>query len=107
MESGASRGSAPSRAHAEPSQGYEVTHRIRKGQASWLPKGDRIGQVPFIECALGLKSRPTATLNHITTFSLFLCLQQFLNSYLRGLSLLSPLSPRIFEFPYAFLLLVD
>src|SRR5438046_8467588 len=55
-------------------------------------EGDGIGQVPFIERALGLKSRPTATLNHITTFSLFLCLQHFLNSYLRGLSLLSPLS---------------
>ena len=82
-------------------------HRIRKGQVSWLPKCAGIGQLPFIERALGLKSKPTATLNHITTFSLFLCLQHFLNSYLRGLSLLSPLSPRIFEFPYAFLLLVD
>ena len=29
--------------------GYEVIPMIRKGQARWLPKGDVIGQVLFIE----------------------------------------------------------
>ncbi len=36
--------------------GYEVIHMIRKGQVRWLLKGDVIGQVLFIERALGLKS---------------------------------------------------
>lgn len=37
-------------------QGYETMHMIRKGQVGWLPKGDVIGQVLFINQALGLKA---------------------------------------------------
>jgi len=36
-------------------QGYEVVHMIRKGQVSWLPKGDVAGLVLFINETLGLK----------------------------------------------------
>lgn len=37
-------------------QGYEVVHMIRKGQVRWLPKGDVVGQVQFINETLGLKA---------------------------------------------------
>ena len=36
-------------------QGYEVVHMIRKGQVRWLPKGDVVGMVLFINEMLGLK----------------------------------------------------
>jgi len=35
-------------------QGYETIHMIRKGQVRWLPKGDVIEQVRFINVTLGL-----------------------------------------------------
>jgi len=35
--------------------GYEAVHMIRKGQVSWLPKGDVVGLVKFINDTLGLK----------------------------------------------------
>jgi transposase-like protein len=34
--------------------GYEAMHAIRKGQIRWLPKGDVIGQVQFIQRILGI-----------------------------------------------------
>jgi len=34
-------------------QGYEVVHMIRKGQVSWLPKGDVVGLVLFLSQLLG------------------------------------------------------
>ncbi len=37
-------------------QGYEVIQMIRKGQVRWLPKGDLVGQVLFIDQTLGLKA---------------------------------------------------
>ena len=37
-------------------QGYEAVHMIRKGQVSWLPKGDVVGLVLFINETLGLRS---------------------------------------------------
>ena len=37
-------------------QGYETMHMIRKGQVGWLPKGDVIGQVLFINQTLELKA---------------------------------------------------
>jgi len=37
-------------------QGYEVMHMIRKGQVRWLPKGDVVGQVLFVNETLGLKA---------------------------------------------------
>jgi len=37
-------------------QGYEVLHMIRKGQVRWLPKGDVVGQVLFINETFGLKA---------------------------------------------------
>jgi transposase, IS6 family len=37
-------------------QGYEVLHMIRKGQVRWLPKGDVIGQVQFVNAIFGLKA---------------------------------------------------
>jgi IS6 family transposase len=37
-------------------QGYEVVHMIRKGQVRWLPKGDVVGQVLFVNETLGLKA---------------------------------------------------
>jgi hypothetical protein len=33
--------------------GYEAMHAIRKGQIRWLPKGDVVGQVQFIQRILG------------------------------------------------------
>jgi IS6 family transposase len=36
--------------------GYEAMHMIRKGQVSWLLKGDVGGQVLFINSTLGLKT---------------------------------------------------
>ena len=36
--------------------GYEVIQMIRKGQVSWLLRGDVIGQVLFIQRILGLKA---------------------------------------------------
>ena len=35
-------------------QGYEAIHMIRKGQVRWLPKGDVVEQVQFINATLGL-----------------------------------------------------
>ena len=35
-------------------QGYEAMNMIRKGQVSWLAKGDIVGQVRFIERVFGL-----------------------------------------------------
>jgi len=37
-------------------QGYEVLHMIRKGQVRWLPKGDVVGQVLFVNETFGLKA---------------------------------------------------
>ena len=37
-------------------QGYEVLNIIRKGQVRWLPKGDVVGQVQFVNETLGLKA---------------------------------------------------
>ena len=37
-------------------QGYEVLHMIRKGQVRWLPRGDVVGQVQFINSIFGLKA---------------------------------------------------
>jgi transposase-like protein len=37
-------------------QGCEVLHMIRKGQVRWLPKGDVVGQVLFVNETLGLKA---------------------------------------------------
>jgi transposase-like protein len=34
--------------------GYEAMHVIRKGQIRWLPKGDVVGQVQFIQRILGI-----------------------------------------------------
>ena len=34
--------------------GYEATHMIRKGQIRWLPKGDTVGQVRFVNQLFGL-----------------------------------------------------
>ena len=34
--------------------GYEAMHAIRKGQIRWLPKGDVVGQVQFIQRILGI-----------------------------------------------------
>ena len=34
--------------------GYEAMHVIRKGQIRWLPKGDVVGQVQFIQQILGI-----------------------------------------------------
>ena len=35
-------------------QGYEAVHMIRKGQVSWLPKGDVLGLLLFLNQILGL-----------------------------------------------------
>jgi len=35
-------------------QGYEAMNMIRKGQVSWLAKGDIVGQVRFIERVFGI-----------------------------------------------------
>ena len=35
-------------------QGYEAMHMISKGQVRWLPKGDIIAQVRFVNCVFGL-----------------------------------------------------
>ena len=37
-------------------EGYEVVHMIRKGQVRWLPKGEVVGLVKFINYTLGLKT---------------------------------------------------
>jgi IS6 family transposase len=37
-------------------QGYEVMHMIRKGQVRWLPKGDVLGLVLFLNEVLGLRT---------------------------------------------------
>jgi transposase-like protein len=34
--------------------GYEAMKMIRKGQVRWLPKGDIVGQVRFIEQVFGI-----------------------------------------------------
>ena len=36
--------------------GYEAVHMIRKGQVRWLPKGDMVGLVLFINATLGFKT---------------------------------------------------
>jgi transposase, IS6 family len=33
--------------------GYEAMHMIRKGQIRWLPKGDTVGQVRFVNHIFG------------------------------------------------------
>ena len=35
-------------------KGYEAIHLIRKGQIRWLPKGDVVGQVRFIQTMFGI-----------------------------------------------------
>jgi len=35
-------------------QGYEVIHKIRKGQVRWVKKGDVLAQNQFIDRAFGL-----------------------------------------------------
>jgi transposase-like protein len=35
-------------------QGYEAMNMIRKGQVSWLAKGDIVGQVRYVERVFGL-----------------------------------------------------
>jgi len=35
-------------------QTVEAMHAIRKGQIRWLPKGDIVGQVQFIQRILGI-----------------------------------------------------
>ena len=35
-------------------EGYEAMHMIRKGQLRWLPKGDTVGQVRFVNHIFGL-----------------------------------------------------
>ena len=35
-------------------EGYEAMHMIRKGQIRWLPKGDTVGQVRFVNQIFGL-----------------------------------------------------
>jgi transposase-like protein len=37
-------------------QGYETVHMIRKGQVRWLPKGDVVGLVLFLQETLGLEA---------------------------------------------------
>src|SRR5262245_42813470 len=37
-------------------QGYEVVHMIRKGQVTWLPKGDVLGLIRFLNEILGLSA---------------------------------------------------
>ena len=37
-------------------QGYETVNMIRKGQVSWLPKGDVVGLILFINETLGLRA---------------------------------------------------
>jgi transposase, IS6 family len=37
-------------------QGYKALHMIRKGQVRWLPKGDVVAQIRFIQEILGLKT---------------------------------------------------
>ena len=34
--------------------GYEAMHLIRKGQIRWLPKGDVVGQLRFIQTMFGI-----------------------------------------------------
>jgi transposase-like protein len=38
-------------------QGYEVVHMIRKGQMRWLPKGDVLGLILFLNDTLGLNAK--------------------------------------------------
>ena len=35
-------------------EGYEAMHMIHKGQIRWLPKGDALGQVRFVNQLFGL-----------------------------------------------------
>jgi transposase-like protein len=37
-------------------QGYEVVHIIRKGQVRWLPKGDVLGMILYLNETLGLRA---------------------------------------------------
>ena len=37
-------------------QGYEVVHMIRKGQVRWLPKGDVLRLILFLNEILGLSA---------------------------------------------------
>ena len=37
-------------------QGYEMVHMIRKGQVRWLPKGDVVGLVLFLQETLGFEA---------------------------------------------------
>ena len=38
-------------------QGYETVHMIRKGQVRWLPKGDVLGLLLFLNEILGLSAK--------------------------------------------------
>src|SRR3954463_13658734 len=37
-------------------QGYEVVHMIRKGRVRWLPKGDVLALIVFLDQILGLSA---------------------------------------------------
>ena len=37
-------------------EGYEAMNMIRKGQVKWLPKGDVVGQVRFVERLFGIQA---------------------------------------------------
>ena len=56
-------------------QGYEVVHMIRKGQVRWLPKGDVLGLIVFLNEILrterGMKSLRDAYLRGIQRLSSF------------------------------------
>jgi len=51
--------------------GYEVMNMICKGQICWAPKGDTVGQMRFIERALGLAASPQFIRASILTFTYF------------------------------------
>jgi len=52
----ASQGFRSFRGASRTIQGYEAVNMIRKGQVSWLPKGDVIGLILFINETLGLRA---------------------------------------------------
>ena len=49
----ASQGFRSFRGTSRTIQGYEAVNMIRKGQVSWLPKGDVVGLILFINETLG------------------------------------------------------
>jgi IS6 family transposase len=52
----ASQGFRPFHGAQRKIEGYEAVHMIRKGQVRWLPKGDRVGLVLFINETFGLRT---------------------------------------------------